>query len=79
MNYSVSGFPERSSRSMPIVPPWVSSFQGSLNPIQTRTRDRRLTGSSLDQDLATVPGMTEQCCICLQRIALNTKQHILQR
>ena len=40
-----SGPPERSSRSMPIVPPWVSSFQGSLTPIQTRSRDRRLTGS----------------------------------
>ena len=78
--YTFSGPPERSSRSMPIVPPWVSSFQGSLTPIQTRSRDRRMTGgSSLDQDLAAVSGLTEQCCICLTRIPLNMKQHILQR
>ena len=78
--YTFSGPPERSSRSMPIVPPWVSSFQGSLTPIQTRSRDRRMTGgSSLDQDLSAVSGLTEQCCICLTRIPLNMKQHILQR
>lgn len=69
---------ERPTRSMQsIIPPWVSSFQGSLTPIQTRSSSRGL--GTFDQDLvASIQGSTEQCGICLQRVAMNLRDHIFQ-
>lgn len=105
--FSTSGGQPRRS-----VPPWVSSFQGSLTPVQqpgTRpTRMRRAAGSAnvsiilayyavlrscmvrcklclypfqVSSDEAQqqhLSEMAEQCCICLQRIVSNLRQHILQ-
>ena len=47
--------------------------------IQTRSRSssRRPTPNA-DDPASTDHGLTEQCCICNQRIALNLRQHILQ-
>ena len=62
-----------------MVPPWVSSFQGTLTPIQTRPRNRTPSNTTV-QDILTAETatVTETCCICLQRIALNSRQHVMQ-
>ncbi len=69
-----------SSRRM--VPPWVSSFHGTLTPIQTRSRSSTRGSSSTSQNQeilqAETATVTETCCICLQRIALNARQHVMQ-
>ena len=71
--------PSAGTTSRRMVPPWVSSFHGTLTPIQTRSRSSsRNTNQQQEILQAETATVTETCCICLQRIALNARQHVMQ-